>query len=94
MNSQVQISNLENNSHDNATAPSDITYVVQSPNLVSSFQPTVTNTNIQPDSFANFQIQPVHPTNFFYRPPNDFYHYYVTCKEISNDTVDYLLINY
>ncbi|GES78461.1 hypothetical protein GLOIN_2v1780507 [Rhizophagus clarus] len=32
-----------------------------------------------------------HPTTFFYRPPNDFYHYHVTCKEISNDTVEHLL---
>jgi hypothetical protein len=32
-----------------------------------------------------------HPTVFFYRPPNDFCHYYVSCKEISYDTVTCLL---
>ncbi|CAB4408822.1 unnamed protein product [Rhizophagus irregularis] len=32
-----------------------------------------------------------HPTTFYYRPPNDCYHYRVICKEISNDTVEYLL---
>jgi hypothetical protein len=32
-----------------------------------------------------------HPTVFFYRPPNDFCHYYITCKEISYDTVTCLL---
>ncbi|CAB4374308.1 unnamed protein product [Rhizophagus irregularis] len=32
-----------------------------------------------------------HPTIFFYRPPNEFCHYYVNCKEICYDTVAYLL---
>jgi hypothetical protein len=32
-----------------------------------------------------------HPTTFFYRPPNDYYHYHVICKEIPNDSVEYLL---
>ena len=34
---------------------------------------------------------PVHPITFYYRPPNDFCHYYVDCKEISYDAVIYLL---
>ncbi|GBC04434.1 hypothetical protein RclHR1_05690002 [Rhizophagus clarus] len=32
-----------------------------------------------------------HPNVFFYRPPNDFCHYYVSCKEICYDTVTHLL---
>ncbi|RIA91358.1 hypothetical protein C1645_875504 [Glomus cerebriforme] len=35
----------------------------------------------------------VHPNVFFYRPPNDSFHYYINCKEISYDTVIYLLNN-
>ncbi|CAB4379205.1 unnamed protein product [Rhizophagus irregularis] len=31
----------------------------------------------------------IHPTTFFFRPPNDFYHYHVICEEISNDTQQY-----
>ncbi|GBB94509.1 hypothetical protein RclHR1_02370009 [Rhizophagus clarus] len=101
MASQVQTSNSESkyNSQDYAvqsferqetsTALNDVTYAVQSLNLVPSFQfqQTVTNAHVQLDSL---QIQPVHPTTFFYRPPND-YHYYVICKEISNDSVGNLL---
>jgi hypothetical protein len=37
------------------------------------------------------QYRPIHPANFFYRPPNDFYHYHVKCKEISPDTIKDLL---
>ena len=37
------------------------------------------------------QTNPIHPAVFFYRPPNDFCHYYVNCKEICYDTVTYLL---
>src|SRR4051794_40169199 len=33
----------------------------------------------------------LHPTVFFYRPSNDFYHYYVNCEEISYSAVTYLL---
>ncbi|GBC09889.1 hypothetical protein RclHR1_00920007 [Rhizophagus clarus] len=32
-----------------------------------------------------------HPTTFFYRPPNDFCHYYVNCREISYNIVECLL---
>src|SRR3954452_14682398 len=37
------------------------------------------------------QIPPVHPTVFFYRPPNDFYHYRVTCEKIPYATIESLL---
>ncbi|GBC07913.1 hypothetical protein RclHR1_07790005 [Rhizophagus clarus] len=78
---------------ENSTVPTDASYVVQTSNLVPSvqLQPTVTNVYVQPDSSANLQIQPVHPTTFFYRPPSDFYHYYVICREISKDSVGDLL---
>src|ERR1044072_4850142 len=36
-------------------------------------------------------VPPVHPTSFFYRPPKDFYHYYVNCEEIPYDTIEILL---
>ena len=36
-------------------------------------------------------IQPVHPTAFFFRPPNDTYHYRISCKEISYDAIESLL---
>ena len=39
----------------------------------------------------NSQIQPVHPNVFFYRPPNHFYHYRVSCEEISCDAIEGLL---
>ena len=90
--------NLQGNSvsshegQESSTAPNDVTYVAQSHNLVPSFQvqQTVIDSHVQTTT-ANIQIQPVHPTVFFYRPPNDIYHYYVNCKEIPNDNVAYLL---
>src|SRR5688572_15044992 len=36
-------------------------------------------------------IHQIHPSIFFYRPPNDAYHYYINCKEISYDTIECLL---
>jgi hypothetical protein len=94
MNPQSQFSDSENSQHasynlqDTSTAQNK-TYVAQSPD----FQPqsTITNAYVQSNSSSNLQTQPVHPTVFFFRPPNDFYHYHVICKEISNDTVAYLL---
>ena len=46
-----------------------------------------------PTSFQQtFIITPEpHPTTFFYRPSNEFCHYYVNCKETSYSTVTYLL---
>ncbi|CAB4443178.1 unnamed protein product [Rhizophagus irregularis] len=49
------------------------------------------NYNMQSQTAPPQQIPPVHPKVFFYRPPNDFLHYYVDCKEICYDTVAYLL---
>ena len=53
---------------------------------------------IPPTQFATqslpFQQNPipfVHPTAFFFRPFNDFCHYYVNCESISYDNVAHLL---
>ncbi|RGB33394.1 hypothetical protein C1646_669376 [Rhizophagus diaphanus] len=73
---------------ESSITPSE-TYITQPPD--SRLQPTVTNAYVQPDSSAILRTQPVHPTDFFFRPPNDYYHYHVVCKEISNDIVAYLL---
>src|SRR4051794_23949536 len=37
------------------------------------------------------QNKPIHPNFFYYRPPNDFYHYHVKCKETSYSTIKDLL---
>ncbi|CAB4494086.1 unnamed protein product [Rhizophagus irregularis] len=87
----INLQNTPVSSHErqeSSTAPSE-TYMTQSLDIQS--QPIVTNAYVQSDSSVYLQIQPVHPTTFFFRPPNDFYHYYVKCEEISNDTVAYLL---
>ncbi|GBC09890.1 hypothetical protein RclHR1_00920008 [Rhizophagus clarus] len=49
------------------------------------------NYNMQTQIVPPQQTPPVHPNVFFYRPPNDFWHYYVNCKEICYGTVTYLL---
>ncbi|PKC67638.1 hypothetical protein RhiirA1_509142 [Rhizophagus irregularis] len=77
-----------NERQESPTAPSE-TYMTQSLDIQS--QPIVANAYVQSDSSVYLQIQPVYPTIFFFRPPNDFYHYYIKCEEISNDTVAYLL---
>ncbi|GBC04435.1 hypothetical protein RclHR1_05690003 [Rhizophagus clarus] len=69
------------------TTPSNVTYVGQPTNNFQ-FQPTDNNAHVQTNSSTNLQI---HPTVFPFRPPNDFYHYYVICKEISIETVANLL---
>ena len=42
-------------------------------------------------AMQDMPVQINHPTVFFFRPPNDFYHYYVICKEISYDVIESLL---
>ena len=65
------------------------TQIVQYQPPQQIFQPSITNTQT---SYGN-SILPVHPTAFFYRPSNDFRHYYISCKEIevSYDTIGCLL---
>src|ERR1051325_7305604 len=70
--------------------PSENIYIIP-----SYQQDTHSSLSVHPDAIEEFQqqnlIPPVHPTAFYYRPPNDFCHYYVDCKEISYDAVIYLL---
>jgi hypothetical protein len=40
---------------------------------------------------ASVQTICFHPIVFFYRPPNDFCHYFISCKGICYNTVTYLL---
>ncbi|RIA79501.1 hypothetical protein C1645_840537 [Glomus cerebriforme] len=47
--------------------------------------------SVQSPQFIRAQTNHVHPTVFIYRTPNDFCQYRVNCKEISYDTVTYLL---
>src|SRR5581483_8976471 len=58
--------------------------------LYQPSQPTFqTSATAQTDSENS--ILPDHPTDFFYRPPQEFCHYYVKCKNISYDNVTHLL---
>ncbi|CAB4393598.1 unnamed protein product [Rhizophagus irregularis] len=36
-------------------------------------------------------LQHIHPSVFFYRPPNDFYHYLIKCNELTYDAIMSLL---
>ena len=59
---------------------------------LQQIQTLANNINSTPDQTSSeHPTLPVHPTTFYYRPPNDFCHYYVDCKEISYDAVIYLL---
>src|SRR2546430_11011790 len=51
----------------------------------TSYENPVHPTSVQ-TSYEN-PILPVHPTAFFFRPSSDFCHYYISCKEISYNTV-------
>ena len=86
---------MDSNSNSESFPPSFVTtYEDSQDNIHSnmqmqyqSSQPTFqTSTSAQTNS-----ILPGHPTDFFYRPPNEFCHYYVKCKNISYDNVAYLL---
>ena len=74
----------------------------QQENISPPVQPTVTQFQqhlISPTQFPATQspslqqnpIQFIHPTKFFYRPLNDFCHYYVNCEIISHDNLEHLL---
>lgn len=54
---------------------------------------TTFNSSISPIMQNNFIIdqQKLHPSTFFYQPPNDPCNYHINCKEISIDTVIQLL---
>src|SRR5581483_5998761 len=77
-----------------------VTYAAQSYQQAISppVQSTVTQQYqpIPPATTPFLSLQPnpilyVHPTSFFYRPLNDFCHYYVNCESISYDNVTHLL---
>ncbi|RIA91354.1 hypothetical protein C1645_737165 [Glomus cerebriforme] len=40
-------------------------------------------TQIPPNNLVNPQL--VHPSNFFFRPRNDFYHYLIKCNEFTSE---------
>ena len=61
----------------------DVCHVTYSAQYQLPQQAPVTNTPVQVN----------HPNIFFFRPPNDLYHYHVICKEISYDIVEHLLNN-
>ncbi|GBC03948.1 hypothetical protein RclHR1_05410004 [Rhizophagus clarus] len=50
-----------------------------------------TDYSYQSSQVSAIQGQPIHPTSFFYRPENDFYHYRVNCKEIKHNVITYFL---
>ncbi|CAB4374311.1 unnamed protein product [Rhizophagus irregularis] len=58
---------------------------------VQDIHPQYDNTQTSPQQQTTLATTPFHPTTFFYRPPNEFCHYYINCKEICYDTVTYLL---
>ncbi|CAG8680976.1 uncharacterized protein OCT59_017110 [Rhizophagus irregularis] len=68
-------------------------FVSPQQNLTSANTPHVTTVDAVHPSTQTPQLTtiPLHPTAFFFRPSNDFCHYYVNCKEICYDTVTYLL---
>ena len=93
-NSQFQLSGSENhppsfistsyNSQDNGVlSPQAVADTYHVTNVVRSSQTQINS--------SENQIKPVHPTVFFYRSPNESYHYYVQCKEIPYDTIPCLL---
>ncbi|CAB4478608.1 uncharacterized protein OCT59_027054 [Rhizophagus irregularis] len=78
----------------NTTYPDSNNYNISlQQNLTSENTLHVTTTDAVHPSTQTPQLTtiPLHPTTFFFRPPNDFCHYYVNCKEICYDTVTYLL---
>src|SRR5215213_3291087 len=60
------------------------------PSMQVPQQTVQTRTLLQP---SRSQIQLIHPNVFYYRPPNDWYHYDIYCKPISSNTIIYLLNN-
>jgi hypothetical protein len=102
---QDQYSNSENLPHSSSTISSNsqditipqnaealhVTTAVQDINIHPHPQYDNTQTLNQQTLQTTLVTTPFHPTIFFYQPPNDLCHYYVNCKEISYDTVTYIL---
>ncbi|RIA91347.1 hypothetical protein C1645_805239 [Glomus cerebriforme] len=98
--SQAQVSTSENFSLCDTPTVSTSSEASTHSTAASDFHVTSQVGSMQPPNYQplqqTFQTIPaptnlVHPNIFFYRPPNGFCHYYVNCKEISYDTVTYLL---
>ena len=70
-------------SHESSTANEDDHHVTNAAQSREAVQTPVIDTPVQIN----------HPDIFFFRPPNDFYHYHVICKEISYDVIEQLLNN-
>ncbi|PKY60659.1 hypothetical protein RhiirA4_484613 [Rhizophagus irregularis] len=88
-NSQIQVSDSTNLSPPLITIHSNS----RDDNTLTDSQ-TQTALNYQPSQqTSQITLAQIftHPNDFFYRPPNDFCHYYVNCKEICYDTVTHLL---
>ncbi|GBC09891.1 hypothetical protein RclHR1_00920009 [Rhizophagus clarus] len=94
-NSETHPSSLSSlsNTQDNNVLTISNSNVIHSTTAVQNIHPQYANTQTLPQQILQTTLTPIpfHPTIFFYRPPNDFCHYYVNCKEICHDTVTYLL---
>src|SRR5581483_850209 len=85
INSQGQFPDLEN------PQPSPIS-TSYNPQGISSHENDEDHVTCARTAATNIPAQvPVHPTAFFFRPPNDYYHYNVRCQEISYDAIERLL---
>ena len=90
----LRSSNMNPTFNSQATISSQANLQVTLPFPPAVHDTSASNTQMQNQPHQQaFQkpFPPVHPTDFFYQPSNDFHHYYISCKEISYDTVGYLL---
>jgi hypothetical protein len=99
-NSQVQIpTDSENFQHNQPHSGQAESSTVSNENVQYNIDhnaqsSVVVDTLVQNTSITNSQDQNqnhVHPSDFFYRPSNGFYHYHVSCREIPYNTITYLL---
>jgi hypothetical protein len=75
-----------------STATADGTCVISAQNADQFQQPQQTTLATLQNNFVDSsKIQTVHPTAFFYQPPNELCNYHINCKEISLDIVIQLL---
>jgi hypothetical protein len=92
MDSQIQVSNSSESSSSSFLA----SYAGSHDTIPASTSAPRSNIHFNTNTQTQFQTPAAgapafHPTIFFYRPPNEFCHYYINCKEISYGTVTYLL---
>ncbi|CAB4494094.1 hypothetical protein RhiirA5_427307 [Rhizophagus irregularis] len=87
---------IYSNSQDNnalITSPRQNANAFHVTTMVQDIHPQYDNMQTLPQQTLQTTLKTTlfHPTTFFYRPLNEFCHYYVNCKEICYDTVNYLL---